>query len=361
MSSRMQQQMFAESQTTAYDAYQQAWRWLGVYVECKVSEADGENQVAGDEYCQRYMLWAAYVDPKYENFGVHEYQYHDPVDGWNKAACTEDSPCRRLDCHESGTNMQLLGIYKETYYSSEWFEQLFKHAGFCLWDEDTYGFMQTNYGAWPEQCTATGIAVSSENEESDASISLYMDLKPGPSLELGLYTDGICKTEYDKGDEAMVSLVSTSLGYVSPESSFQTFKDAMNVYRSCQPCRTLNLKDPEQFSCYDDAGYTNVNQCMKFRTHTTMEPATWNDIQAAAMQGALRDITIGDRTYDNKYRPSNWHGAGFLLLSGMVAIATWVFVRSRAQYRVNSNKALAEPLVHKQRRRKRHRGPSTTT
>lgn len=43
----------------------------------------------------------------------------------------------------------------------------------------------------------------------------------------------------------------------------------------------------DDFDCYDDAGYTNVNQCMKFRAKTYMDPATLRDVLLAQRQGTL--------------------------------------------------------------------------
>ncbi|KAL7499869.1 hypothetical protein ACHAWT_008717 [Skeletonema menzelii] len=43
----------------------------------------------------------------------------------------------------------------------------------------------------------------------------------------------------------------------------------------------------DAFECYDDAGYTSVNQCMKFSAKTTMRTATFRDLAMANMQGTL--------------------------------------------------------------------------
>ncbi len=42
---------FVDSTNTYYDGYQQAWRYLGFYVDCYTKE--------GTKVCQRYLLWAA--------------------------------------------------------------------------------------------------------------------------------------------------------------------------------------------------------------------------------------------------------------------------------------------------------------
>jgi hypothetical protein len=67
---------FADSQSTYYDGYQQAWRYLGWYVKCgypsdrydeqqqgsheKSHKSGDQNQRwYGNNYCQRYLIWAA--------------------------------------------------------------------------------------------------------------------------------------------------------------------------------------------------------------------------------------------------------------------------------------------------------------
>lgn len=67
---------FAESQSTYYDGYAQAWRYLGWYVQCGSpsdryeGSGDGEGgsqhsgsgddqRYYGNNYCQRFLIWAA--------------------------------------------------------------------------------------------------------------------------------------------------------------------------------------------------------------------------------------------------------------------------------------------------------------
>ena len=64
--------LFAESSSTYYDGYQQAWRYLGWYVKCGApsdryessndehhSGSGDNNRYQGNNYCQRYLMWAA--------------------------------------------------------------------------------------------------------------------------------------------------------------------------------------------------------------------------------------------------------------------------------------------------------------
>jgi hypothetical protein len=64
--------LFVDSESTYYDGYQQAWRYLGWYVKCGSPSDRYSNQQhhshsadssASEEsvnhYCQRYLIWAA--------------------------------------------------------------------------------------------------------------------------------------------------------------------------------------------------------------------------------------------------------------------------------------------------------------
>jgi hypothetical protein len=246
------------------------------------------------------------VDLNYQGLGIGEYQFWDTyTQEWDTKACetfgngvtrneedgtvtVDESACKKMDCHlPDQKNWQLLGYYKELEYT-EWFEQLFKHEGYCVWQADEYEFMYNNYGAWPEGCTET------EYYLSDGT-ALYYDTKAlaNATMAYGLYTDARCSQDY-MGDEVTVEEVlyngDDNGDLLSPEY-LEYWNDAMEIYRVCQPCRAYALNegyggenrkhkkrqldedDPNggYFQCDDAAGYTNVNQCMKFATKTDME------------------------------------------------------------------------------------------
>ena len=224
------------------------------------------------------------------------------------------------------TTWQLLGVYKEAeYYGNDaFFEQLFKHEGICVWnDEDLYDFMSNaRQYAWPEGCVQTSYN------------GLYLDLKPtlNGNMTYGLYTDYICKTEYTESSPS-VHTVAKSMGLLYG-SNLDKWNDALEVYKVCQPCKAYNLKvtdpysssyrysdggngrrrrgmqeqdnferdlyysvynDPNQgyFQCDDEADYTNVNQCMKFRSHAELEVASWEDLVIATEQGGMLELNVG--------------------------------------------------------------------
>ena len=98
----------------------------------------------------------------------------------------------------------------------------------------------------------------------------------------------------------------------------------MSTFKVCQPCRAYNLfaeqnnnngnsndhrrfldgddndgegDETERYNCYDDAGYTNVNQCYKFETHTTMEAADVDDLTLASAQGSILRVKVDGKVY----------------------------------------------------------------
>jgi hypothetical protein len=145
-------------------------------------------------------------------------------------------------------------------------------------------------------------------------------LKPstGGNMTLGVYTDSICKTEVGSGKIDVEGLASHT-NYLTG-SNAQAFNEAMEIYKTCRPCRAFkmqddkndeqhhrdlgqgyddNLDDPNDgsFKCDDAAGYTNVNQCMKFKTHTEFATASMYDLEKATMQGGILEITVGGKAY----------------------------------------------------------------
>jgi len=104
----------------------------------------------------------------------------------------------------------------------------------------------------------------------------------------------------------------------------------MSVFKICQPCRAYNLQwnqnkksgdkherredrmlgnnnknnnndgdgvEQARYNCYDAAGYTNVNQCYKFETKTSMAIAEPEDMARASEQGSILLI----KAYGNVY------------------------------------------------------------
>lgn len=96
-----------------------------------------------------------------------------------------------MDCHEPNTHFKLVGVFKETDGMEDWAEQLFKHEGICLWnDEDRYEFMQKYREIWPNYCYQLSLS-------GDDGGTLYLHMKPEAwgNFSYGIYSDEDCSQE----------------------------------------------------------------------------------------------------------------------------------------------------------------------
>jgi hypothetical protein len=162
-----------------------------------------------------------------------------------------------MDCHLSDTeNFYLIGFFKEPNFGS-FYEQLFKHHGYCLWDDEEYEFMQNMRENWPHCCTSSGL----EDEKGNI---LYFDKKPLPDAEvmLGLYTDDRCSVDYT-GKKSVKTVVTYYEANYKAEvdedegsrdqkrrqnldvGSLVTYMDEWNkgmaTYKQCQPCKAHTI------------------------------------------------------------------------------------------------------------------------
>lgn len=374
---------FAESQTTQYDGYQQAWRLLGYFVDCNSSNNNNNGDDDNNNACQRYLLWAAYVDPNYEGSGVSEYRYFDAATGrYDQTACADGGRCAKMDCHESGTKFELLGVFKQPSYSSEWFPTLLQHQ--CV--VNTYASLSEQQ--WPEGCTATGQYLTTDDGNV---VQLYLHLQSSVATKLALYIDPSCQTEHITGDDddsISIDKLASSIGLPTSEDAVQ-WNSALEPFYYCQPCIAHDLSndnnndrrkleddanDQQQqqqqpFACYDAAGDVSANQCYQFRSNTQMEAASWSDLDIAMKQGGMAQITVRGQTYgvpladlassmssgggystSSSFLPS---GSVMMVLSGVFFLAAAAFfvvtaswkLEKRRQRAVEQRRLLAEPLV----------------
>lgn len=291
-----------------------------------------------------------YVDPNYEGNGIGEYAFWDRhKQSWDTSACeATGSSCRKMDCHLPGTEFELLGFYKMP-SPRDWMDQLFKHEGYCTWFPEEYNFMQGHARTWPRGCTPTYIN------------DLYVDIKPMPGGDwsLGIYTDQICTKEYSGRAMGVIEAYDEANPYepshdsgnyeyggvLSLAQNIQTWNDGIALWKQCHPCRTYNIgngqyanaadddaadedaanddggrryhrrasgdedgdgyNDP--FYCDDDAGYLNVNQCMKFYAKASLGVATFRNMALASGQGSIVEVdletgeTFGSKKTVNAY------------------------------------------------------------
>ena len=101
-------------------------------------------------------------------------------------------------------------------------------------------------------------------------------------------------------------------------SSFARWNELLSVYKQCQPCRACNRVptyegdsgdrfledndgkgDTEQwnYNCFDDAGYTNCNQCYTFETKTSLKLASIQDLERATSRGTILEIRVDGNFY----------------------------------------------------------------
>lgn len=326
-----------------YDEYQQAWRLLGFMIDCNSSSDDDEegsgsgSEDTTEDGCARYVLWAAYVDLDYEGSGIGEYQYWDRnSQSWNQTACAYadggNSRCAKMDCHLEDTSFSVLGFFKHRNYD-DWMEQLFKHEGMCVWTDEEYAFMKNARKAWPQGCVDTG-STNSEGQE------LYYNIKPSNygRINLALYTDTQCLDEYPVSTNQLEDIIGNlfagggsgsgdngdyDFGDDSLSDSLERWHSAFDVWHTCHPCVAYDIENTDGtkytdddddyynnyynnrrklggeysaegdiFECYDDAGYTNVNQCMKFSAKTVMKTATFRDLSLGRTQATLVEYPL---------------------------------------------------------------------
>lgn len=278
-------------------SYAQAWRLLGFYVDCndngnnKKDHRNLNNDNNKNSGCSRYLLWAGYVDLEYEGGGIGEYQFWDADNqAWDTSACeaTGSERCAKMDCHEPDTHFQLLGYFKHN-GPDDWMEQLFKHEGVCVFGDDAYDFMEGYREFWPQGCTNSG--------KMSGSDYIYYDIKPlqNGGMTVGLYTDSSCSVEYT-GRAVKLSDIYPNIDDL--DTFFNTWNSYWDTFKTCLPCVAFQLNgqdhdghrflnDGNNFDCDDEAGYQNVNQCMKFATHSDMAAASFEDLLLASTQGTI--------------------------------------------------------------------------
>lgn len=127
----------------------------------------------------------------------------------------------------------------------------------------------------------------------------------------------------------------------------------MSYFKVCQPCIAYNRQEGrerkdrllegggndyyqggyerDKYNCYDDAGYTNVNQCYKFESKTSLRAASTDDLLAASNQGSIVRITSSEQVvygkggYGTHTSRAKWNMASTLVILSIVALACVYF------------------------------------
>jgi len=386
------------------EAYALAWRYLGMYIDCDVDDYVTDDEDSGDsgsqdqdrnrmlggdddnDSCSRKILWAAYVDPRYQGGSIGEYQYYDwYTDTWDTSSC-QNGRCARMDCHEPQTHYKLVGVYKETDGLYDWAEQLFKHQGYCVWQNqwqstDVYDDMETYLENWYIGCASLYLP-------DDDGNTLYLGTQPGGegNMTYGIYADEYCTqvSETTSFSEYVVMYYYDYYGGTEEgeeaastwESRFDTWNTNLNSFKVCQPCRAYDLGkyssnnnnngrergrslkeendgagDNEQwgYDCNDAAGYLNCNQCYKFETHTDMEPAYKDDLKRASKQGTILRIKVNGKFYGeggfHAYDKGDvWQEPIFIAFSVSLLLVGFFYLIFAYLFKRRQSKMLREPL-----------------
>lgn len=211
-----------------WDKWAQAYRMLGVYVECqnpnnRWAQYNGNND-NDNSGCKRWVIWAAYVNPDYQGFGIDEYvgawasgdDYYQQFNQYSSGGCQNtdqgykcfnqqngqnkynnrfnnnggQDPLSPLDCHRLDTNWLLLGVYRENF--EDYFEQISKH----LWYYSSYEYKIATSGLELLSADCEGYGTSAYGDY------LYRAPMPlqGGWFKMGLYTDNVCMNPYE-GEE----------------------------------------------------------------------------------------------------------------------------------------------------------------
>lgn len=311
-----------------WDKWSQAFRMLGVYLECKSSQSqwmyDGGgngkgNNKNGDNYgCKRWVLWAAYVNPNYQGYGINEYvvnwggddDYYGRFSQYSSGGCqrndnnggqykcynqqtsenkkknnknAQDEPMSKLDCHYLDTEWLIMGVYRENFY--DYFEQITKH----LWYYNSYEYKIASSGLQLINDKCEGVGIDKYGNY------LYRAPKPvqGGGFILGFYTDDTCMTPSEED--------ATDYGYgYSEDSTLELFNQIFEEFKYC----TLCIDYPSyQDGYFNGDGYDEedlINQCWKFYSHDTYE-CDASCLASADAQGTVNAFIYGNRLYGTKW------------------------------------------------------------
>jgi len=286
-------------ETNYYDMWQQAYRFLGGYIDCSHSWGDGSHDSGdgngSDEACSRWMMWAAYIDPNYAGGGYDEY-FGDGAEG-------------ALDCHSPDTDWKLIGVYRQEFY--QYIEQISKH----LWAIDEYEYIVALAGLeymTGEECFGVGY------DENGGQ--LYASVQPleGGAFQMGLYSDTQCitlntQTSYTYDDFAEGSELDLGSKDATDDDAFH--QQAYQYWQETQEYTLTNLNtvyNDFKFctSCVDYPTYQDgyfigddgtddddlINQCWKFYSHDSFN-CDADCIAMGAEQGSIAWISYNGKQF----------------------------------------------------------------
>jgi len=338
-----------------YDKWQQAYRFLGGFIDCSHSWGEGshdsgDNNGGDGSSCSRWMMWAAYIDPNYAGGGYDEY-YGDDAPG-------------SLDCHSPDTDWKLIGVYRQEFY--QYIEQISKH----LWAIDDYDYI----------VALAGLEYMTDNEcfgvgYDEQGGQLYAEVQPvrGGTFQMGLYSDEQClylntQTTYTYDDFAETSELDLGSKDQTDDDAFRAqayeywedtqeytltnLNTVYNTYRYCTSCVDYPTYQDGYFIGDDGEDDDDlINQCWKFYSHDSFN-CDADCIAMGSEQGTITWISYGGKQfgslvegqYDADYEASGMDGVTstttttssgahkmerlkanlFLTMAGIVFVATFL-------------------------------------
>eukprot|EP00521_Asterionellopsis_glacialis_P012747 CAMPEP_0195306288 /NCGR_PEP_ID=MMETSP0707-20130614/37124_1 /TAXON_ID=33640 /ORGANISM="Asterionellopsis glacialis, Strain CCMP134" /LENGTH=605 /DNA_ID=CAMNT_0040370501 /DNA_START=283 /DNA_END=2100 /DNA_ORIENTATION=- len=305
-----------------YDKWAQGYRMLGGYIDCDHSKSDGSHDSGGDNgneaadgACSRWMLWAAYVNPNYQGYEYDEY--------------FSETPYSSLDCHQSSTEWELLGVYRQEFY--QYIEQISKH----LWAIDEYEYI----------CALAGLAYMTDDDcfqvgnDGDGD-ALYAGVQPreGGTFDLALYTDGYCIEENTNtgmtfDDFGLTSDPNLGSGdkndgnddggnynddvadswYGCQEYTLTALNEVYDTFRYCTPCMDYpTYQDGYFIGDYGTDDDDLINQCWKFWSHDSYTCGT-DCIAKGHAQGTILPIEFAGITWgvaSNEFKSGGMASSG---------------------------------------------------
>jgi len=284
-----------------YDMWQQAYRFLGMYIDCdhkkdggdrrKLGEDEGEGEGGDDNGCSRWAMWAGYVDPNYEGYGYYEYY--------------GDEPYGKLDCHEEDTEWQLMGVYREEGY--QFYEQISKH----LWAINEYEYITV----------LAGLAYMSDSDcyqigYTDDGDVVYGGVQPLAKgyIQMGVYMDETCLEPYpeeyginfsqfglendlDLGSGDFDDDATANQAYEwwsdAQEYTLENFNDVYDTYKLCTTCMDYPTYQDGYFIGDDGTDEDDlINQCWKFYSHDSFT-CEGDCLSMATAQGSILGVNYG--------------------------------------------------------------------
>lgn len=189
----------------------------------------------------------------------------------------------------------------------------------------------------------------------------------GGEFSIGLYTDNLCTVNYEGSMTVEAVLQASSENYnnggggddddgsssqaaFASQEWFQQWNKALDVFKTCQPCKTVDViasssssSSGRRFLSDNGQCQAAINQCAMFAENTSIQPASFRDVRLATQQGSVI-ATYALAGVSPKNRFKTWYAQW-----GFFTISTLVFVIGLVAFcclvKVKKRPSLREPLL----------------